>query len=63
MYTGRSTGVFSITQALRDATGMGGVQERETYAIMYVLRKLDYYLSEAVFTVKTDHKPLAFAGG
>ena len=27
---------------------------------MYTVQKLDYYLSRAVFTIKTDHKPLKY---
>ena len=34
--------------------------EKEAYAIMYAVQKLDYYLSGAVFTIKTDHKPLKY---
>ena len=34
--------------------------EKEVYAIMYAVQKLDYYLSGAVFTIKTDHKPLKY---
>lgn len=34
--------------------------EREAYTIMYTLQKLDYYLNAAVFTIKTDHKPLQY---
>ena len=34
--------------------------EKEAYAIMYAVQKLDYDLSGAVFTIKTDHKPLKY---
>lgn len=34
--------------------------DREAYAIMYALQKLDYYLSGVMFTIKTDHKPLQY---
>lgn len=34
--------------------------KRKTYTIMYALQKLEYYLSEAVFTTKTDHKLLQY---
>ena len=30
------------------------------FAIMYAVRKLDYYLSGAVFTIKIDHQPLKY---
>lgn len=36
------------------------VIDREAYAIMYTVQKLDYYLSGAVFKIKTDHKPLKY---
>ncbi|MCG7876478.1 MAG: DDE-type integrase/transposase/recombinase [Candidatus Thiodiazotropha taylori] len=34
--------------------------EKEAYAIHYSLQKLDYYLHNAKFTIKTDHKPLKY---
>lgn len=36
------------------------VIERETYAIICDLQKLDYYLSRATFTIKTNHRPLQY---
>ena len=32
--------------------------ECEAYAIFYALQKLDQYLHNAQFVIKTDHKPL-----
>ena len=32
--------------------------EKEAFAILYAVQKLDYYLSEAVFIIKIVHKPL-----
>ena len=32
--------------------------EHEAYAIFYALKKLDQYLHDAQFVIKTDHKPL-----
>lgn len=32
--------------------------ERECYAINYALQKLNFYLHNVRFTIKTDHKPL-----
>lgn len=32
--------------------------EKECYAIYYALQKLDHYLHNANFVIKTDHKPL-----
>ncbi|MCG8045975.1 MAG: RNase H-like domain-containing protein [Candidatus Thiodiazotropha endolucinida] len=34
--------------------------EKEAFAIHYSLQKLDYYLHNARFTIKTDHKPLKY---
>lgn len=36
------------------------VIEKEAYAIVYALEKLNYYLSGATFVIKTDHKPLQY---
>ena len=34
--------------------------EKEAYAIHFALQKLDYYLHNAQFVIKTDHKPLKY---
>ena len=34
--------------------------KKEAFAILYAVQKLDYYLSGAVFTIKTDHQPLKY---
>ena len=34
--------------------------QKEAFAIHYSLKKLDYYLHNAKFTIKTDHKPLKY---
>ena len=34
--------------------------EKEAFAIHYALQKLDYYLHNARFVIKTDHKPLKY---
>ena len=36
------------------------VIEKEAYAIVYALQKLDYYLNGARLTIKTGHKPLKY---
>ena len=36
------------------------VIEKEAYAIVYALEKLNYYMSGATFVIKTDHKPLQY---
>jgi hypothetical protein len=34
--------------------------EKEAFAIHYALKKLDCYLHNASFTIRTDHKPLKY---
>ena len=34
--------------------------EKEAFAIHFGLQKLDYYLHNAQFVIRTDHKPLKF---
>ena len=36
------------------------VIEKEVFTILYAVQKLGYYLSWAVFTIKTDHHPLKY---
>ena len=36
------------------------VGEKEVFAIHFALQKLDYYLHNAQFVIKTDHKPLKY---
>ena len=36
------------------------VIEKEAYAIVYALEKMNYYLSGATFVIKTDHKPFQY---
>ena len=36
------------------------VVEKEAFAIHFALQKLDYYLHNAQFVIKTDHKPLKY---
>ena len=36
------------------------VVEKEAFAIYLALQKLDYYLHNAQFTIRTDHKPLKY---
>ena len=38
----------------------GPVIEKQAFAIQYAVQKLNYYLSGAVFTIKTDHQPLKY---
>ncbi len=47
-----------ISKQLNAAQRKRSAIEREAYAIVFALRKLQPYLHGAVFTVYTDHKPL-----
>lgn len=52
--------VYFLSHRLSETQQRWPVIEKEAYAIMYAVQKLDYYLSGAVFTIKTDHKPLKY---
>lgn len=52
--------IYFLSHKLSETQQRWPVLEREAYAIMYALQKLDYYLNGAVFTIKTDHKPLQY---
>ena len=52
--------VYFLSHRLSETQQRWPVIEKEAYAIMYAVQKLDYYLSRAVFTIKTDHKPLKY---
>ena len=36
------------------------VIQKECFAIVYALQKLDYYLNNATFVIRTDHQPLKY---
>ena len=36
------------------------MEEKEAYAIHFSLQKLDYYLHNTQFIIRTDHKPLKY---
>ena len=52
--------VCFLSHRLSETQQRWPVIEKEAYAIMYAVQKLDYYLSGAIFTIKTDHKPLKY---
>ena len=52
--------VYFLSHRLSETQQRWPVIEKEAYAIMYAVQKLDYYLNGAVFTIKTDHKPLKY---
>ena len=52
--------IYFLSHQLTKTQQRWSVIEKEVFAIMYALKKLDYYLSGAVFTIKTDNQPLQY---
>ena len=52
--------IYLLSHELSYTQQRWSVIEKEEYAIVYALQKLDYYLNSALFTIKTDHKPLKY---
>ena len=52
--------IYFLSHKLSPTEQRWPVIEKEAYAMIYALQKLDYYLSGATFTIKTDHKPLQY---
>lgn len=52
--------IYYLSHKLNKSQCNYSVIEKEAYAIYYALQKLDYYLHNAEFTIKTDHKPLKY---
>ena len=52
--------MYFLSHRLSETQQRWPVIEKEAYAIMYAVQKLDYYLNGAVFMIKTDHKPLKY---
>lgn len=52
--------IYYLSHKLNRTQCRYSVIEKEAYAIYYSLQKLDYYLHNAEFTIKTDHKPLKY---
>ena len=49
-----------LTHKVRSSQCKWSVVEKEAYAIHFALQKLDYYLHNAQFVIKSDHKPLKY---
>ena len=49
-----------VSQELTEVEMKWNVTEKECYAIVYALRKLEYLLRDRSFTLKTDHKNLVY---
>jgi len=52
--------IYFLSHKLSDTQKRWSTIEKEAYAINYALQKLDHYLHNAEFTIKTDHKPLKY---
>lgn len=52
--------IHYLSHKLSDTQKRWPVIEKEAYAIVYALQKLDHYLHGAEFVIKTDHKPLKY---
>ena len=52
--------IYYLSHNLSKSQCKWSVVEKEAYAIHFALQKLDYYLHNAQFIIKTDHKPLKY---
>ncbi|CAC5399405.1 unnamed protein product [Mytilus coruscus] len=52
--------IYFLSHKLSDTQKRWSTIEKEAYSIHYALQKLDHYLHNATFTIKTDHKPLQY---
>ena len=49
-----------VSHALTPVECQWSTIEKECYAIVYTLKKLDYLLGDRKFTLRTDHKNLVY---
>ena len=52
--------VYYLSHKLSPTQTRWSTIEKEAFAIKWALEKLDHYLHNAKFTIKTDHKPLKY---
>ena len=52
--------IHFLSHKLSDTQTRWSTIEKEVYSIHFALQKLDHYLHNAEFTIKTDHKPLKY---
>ena len=52
--------IYYLSHKLSRSQCKWSVVEKEAFAIHFALQKLDYYLHNAQFVIKTDHKPLKY---
>ena len=55
--------IYLLSHKLSDTQTRWATIEKEVYAIHYALQKLDLYLHDAQFVIRTDHKPLQYLLG
>ena len=60
MVEGEEKPIYFISHKLTPTQRRWSVIEKEAFAIHYALQKLDHYLHNATFVIKTDHKPLKY---
>lgn len=57
---GEEKPIYYLSHKLSRSQCKWSTVEKEAYAIHFSLQKLDYYLHDAEFVIKTDHKPLKY---
>ena len=57
---GKEVPIAFVSHGLSEQEIRWSTIEKECYAIVYALEKLDYLLSNRTFTIKTDHKNLTY---
>jgi len=55
--------IYFLSHRLSDTQRRWPTIEKEAYAIHFALQKLDHYLHNAEFVIRTDHKPLKYLLG
>ena len=50
--------IYYLSHKLNRSQCKWSVVEKEAFGIHFALQKLDFYLHNAQFVIKTDHKPL-----
>ena len=57
---GEEKPIYFLSHKLTPTQRRWAVIEKEAFAIHYALQKLDHYLHNAEFVIRTDHKPLKY---
>lgn len=52
--------IYYLSHKLSDTQTRWSTIEKEAFAIHFALQKLDHYLHDAEFVIRTDHKPLKY---